>query len=205
MSRRYARLIVWTLLVAAPQLAGAATIKTRSGKAISGEVQGRIVFRGPLGPGTEGYAHSIAYSVVSGDAITSIDAAAVSLLGDTKIVRVVRYFSGEEAPDERHTLLTANRALLSLRQRAIGMSLMVGNGPSLGKLAIIEVAADNLTEVLLGELADTSGQQKFAEGVLFVVPNEEEAKASLVILQRLRVKTQAAIEEIPVADVAGSR
>lgn len=209
MWRRCGGFFVCALMVATPRLAAGATIETRSGKVISGEVQGRVVLRGTVGPGTEGYSHSIAYTVAGAEAITRIDPTGIGLVKGTKVVRAVRLFSGETPPDDRHTLLTVIR-LLRLKQRAIGMSLWVGTGPSVGKVALTQLEVDNLTGVILGELAeasadDTPGQTPGQAELLLVVPSEEEAKARTVILQRLRVRTDSGIQEIAVTDIAGPR
>lgn len=205
MRRRWSGFCACVLMAAAPLLLAGATIETRSGNPISGEVQGRVVLKGTVGPGTASYSHSIAYTVVSAEAITKIDPAGIRLVKGTESVRAVRLFSGETPPDDSHTLLTVIR-LLRLKQRAIGMNIWVGKGPSVGKIALGQVDIDNLNDVILGELAEASADDTPAQpGVLMVVPSEEEAHGRTVVLPRLRVRADSGVQEIAVTDIAGPR
>jgi hypothetical protein len=124
-----------------------ATVKTKGGKSISGEIQGLVVLKGEeLESGRGG--RSIAYVIAQGKDIASIDEKGLNTVPEAIVRVVVCSYSAADGPDEAFCLGLAKDwfpMVAAVNQRADASSSKMD-------VTMRGMNAKNLTQTLIGEL-----------------------------------------------------
>ncbi|OGU42090.1 MAG: hypothetical protein A2315_09365 [Ignavibacteria bacterium RIFOXYB2_FULL_35_12] len=126
-----------------------ATVKTKKGEIIKGDIAGKIVLKANVISNEEGrYKYRIGYIVLNGKDIQTIDEKGVTVIDSVEFPVVFYYYSYETPPSDTRLLGIAHFFLEFALNSTVGFNVNLDDGT----LSIKSMMGSHLTDRLIGEL-----------------------------------------------------
>jgi len=165
-----------------------ASVKLKSGDTLTGEILGRIVLTsGEDETETDGR-KTVAYVIIAGSTVETIDEQGVSLVADTTVALVAHGYYGTTPPQTERSLRFAERFVDFEAEEAgiMTISLQIDAG-----FAVTQAQAQNpLTDSLIGELRTMTKEE------------HEKGDGPPVLIPALRVKTPEGVVSVSMEEIS---